>query len=1744
MRTLSTILGRKNMIYITKKTGWAIAIALLAALLLSTAVFAEGETPESSEPEVPAESAEVTGVSLEEPSAQEEPEEADAEPATPEAAEENPEDTVVIPAEEPISEGPESGEPSEPLDDPDLSEDEPQEEPVLLVDSSGEALDMASQESAESLSAGDPWWISGGVKYAVVFPSQFCPLGTSELDGTCWKSDQPITAALEKIDTLNLLPSDGMVFVENGDYAEDVLVDGLAGNMVLQSLKGILGFGSSMVNLTGNITVTNTIAGFTLMGFTVDGGVVFSNNTGNLKLKDLYITNDSGDGLVVENHNGPVELTDVQSRDNKGDGARIDNSASLSSYVKVTNSAFDYNDDENDSTWNTGLKILTNGPVTLEGVASSRNNGNGTEIYGFSQLTINNSLFDRNNPAPYSAGTPYGYGLYAETAKVGNVKISNVFAYFNDNNGFDIHTAGTIQMDYVRGSHSSVRTGQIDPAGETVYERLSEDNKYTGDRWYFNGTYDQDLDISLSSYVFDTYLELRNASDDSLLAFNDDMDGTTTNSLIEYTLLADGEYYIVAKILESTGGLDGKYTLALNDPTAANETEYNIKGALLDNTSGTRYVKINNAMFQDNVGDGLEVNTLNTIYLNTIDASHNSMRGAFLDNCHYDDVLGACLGSGKISITSPSKSGWYSGNYFLDNGGTGLEVVSKGSISLTNVGAYDNLGAGVDLRNDYIGSPVTINTNIVNFINVFRNNGSDGVKINSLGSVSLRSNEANYNAGYGFYISTKGKIVLRDLAGNSNGFNGLYANNQVEGTYAGVALSASKNVRNTFKQNGANEQGVYPGVEIRSYGSISLLNLDAKQNYAAGAYLTNKETAKAYSITLTDCDTSENQGSGLLAYSKGTVNIKGLVSSYNSMTSSDIVHTGETVHERLTANSTYDNWWFAAPPGTSVNIILESKEFNAYLELYNASGDLIAWDDNSYGDNDAQINIPLPSEGTYYIHVRSADLNKGNYTLSVNDEAHSYSTYFNFYGALVDNTDGTGRVSISPTKTTPFNVFNDNAYRGLQVNTNGKIVAYEVSASDNGDTGAYLFNPNGTGSITLYTKNKYSLGAFNGNTKWGIYAVSARTIALRNVSADLNGEAGAYLNNCLVTGNVCNGAGGVTISSAYGLINQFSSNQKFGLWISSSGSVKITDIHADANGLSGLYVKNSYDGLSGYVYLKASKYATNTFLTNVWASPSYLAGISYPKFFGLEIYSYGTVSIYRANVQTTYGTGAWIQNHNALTARNLTIQDSTFEANQGYGLVAYSKGSITLKGVDARYNSLVSGQIDIYGETIFEHLTPNHDADIWWFDGFADDEVDAILTSEKFDAILELYDKDNNLIAADDDSYGGTNARITINLPADGEYYLKVRQNGAGDGNYVLSLNDEYMYEVSLYEYSGAYLDNTMGTGNVSISSTSANGSPSYYHNNFNGLTVKSAGAVSLSNVYALQNGADGANISNYAGLKTVTVSTSSSKLNSSFSYNTEFGLYIQSRGKVTIKNSGRMYLRDNGYSGAYIDNTTLFAPDVEVSRVEVNNNTMKGLEIYSTGDVTLNNILAINNLENGVYVDNCDWDEVEMVCKSTGYVNIRGSLGVNNISDNGASGLAVYSNGNIMVDKVYAIQNAGRGMRLNNDTGFGYVTITNTIARLNENNGLEVITKGAVTAKYVHSMSNGLGLDGDGIYLRAATPARMIFYKSSFLGNEGSGIDIAYDTWGIPTLNYVSYFGNDTDMDGDLNYYAHAYVP
>jgi hypothetical protein len=82
---------------------------------------------------------------------------------------------------------------------------------------------------------------------------------------------------------------------------------------------------------------------------------------------------------------------------------------------------------------------------------------------------------------------------------------------------------------------------------------------------------------------------------------------------------------------------------------------------------------------------------------------------------------------------------------------------------------------------------------------------------------------------------------------------------------------------------------------------------------------------------------------------------------------------------------------------------------------------------------------------------------------------------------------------------------------------------------------------------------------------------------------------------------------------------------------------------------------------------------------------------------------------------------------------------------------------------------------------------------LYTFEGEAGEQVTITMVGDGgLDAYLGLIDPNDEVIAEDDDSGGGTNAQISIRLPESGTYIIVVTRNGldqgASEGNYTLDL--------------------------------------------------------------------------------------------------------------------------------------------------------------------------------------------------------------------------------------------------------------------------------------------------------------------------------------------------------------------
>ena len=414
---------------------WLMAATLIALMMFSGAVFAEGEEPAT----VPA--AEPAPEVVEEPA----PAPAEA-PVVAPVEEPAIEPEVVLPVEETVVVEQPAAEAAvtEALPEVDvaLTEDAPASEVVaalaeadiVLVDAEGDAIDMASIETTELLIVPDPYFYIGGV---------FHGYGS-------------ITDAINAIIAFNKVPDGGMVYVEDGTYVEDVTIDGTV-NSILKNLKGLKSEnGSALTTINGTVTLNGLMSGFTLQGFTITEGVVVTDSKGALVMKDLNVSNPTGTGIRVgeqtgpttyQLHSGKVTLTDVESSGNLGSGAEI---YSTNGAVTITNSAFDNNGDY-------GLRmhvlkgVTISSPVTINYVSASFNGDDNVHISKYqTALTIKNSVFN---------GSTSGSGLYAVSTSSGAATFDTLLANNNDDYGIRLETNGVVSLTNVEANGSVNQSG-------------------------------------------------------------------------------------------------------------------------------------------------------------------------------------------------------------------------------------------------------------------------------------------------------------------------------------------------------------------------------------------------------------------------------------------------------------------------------------------------------------------------------------------------------------------------------------------------------------------------------------------------------------------------------------------------------------------------------------------------------------------------------------------------------------------------------------------------------------------------------------------------------------------------------------------------------------------------------------------------------------------------------------------------------------------------------------------------------------------------------------------------------------------------------------------------------------------------------------------------------------------------------------------------------------------------------------
>ncbi len=315
------------------------------------------------------------------------------------------------------------------------------DEQLLLANAKGEILSLAEEEVVHST---DPWFRVGTLIYRYA-------TDCTGLDN-CTVSSTPIQTALNAIQG-GLLPTDRTLYIDTGSFNEDTVVLNGTLSPNLAMMTRIQGEGMANTILNGNLTIRNTINGFTLSGLTINGKLYMHNNRGTLNLTNVAVSNDEGDGVVIEQHSGAIVATNLKANGSLGNGAKLENLL-LIAPVTLTGSTFDYNNDGNDDNgaWVTGLTVQSRGPVTLNGVSASYNNGSGAFLDTTGGVTVRNSLFVENRDFNNDDTGSMGVGLHVPYTAAGNILVENTLVNNNGTTGMRLFTTGNITLTQVSAS--------------------------------------------------------------------------------------------------------------------------------------------------------------------------------------------------------------------------------------------------------------------------------------------------------------------------------------------------------------------------------------------------------------------------------------------------------------------------------------------------------------------------------------------------------------------------------------------------------------------------------------------------------------------------------------------------------------------------------------------------------------------------------------------------------------------------------------------------------------------------------------------------------------------------------------------------------------------------------------------------------------------------------------------------------------------------------------------------------------------------------------------------------------------------------------------------------------------------------------------------------------------------------------------------------------------------------------------
>ena len=1083
----------------------------------------------------------------------------------------------------------------------------------------------------------------------------------------------------------------------------------------------------------------------------------------------------------------------------------------------------------------------------------------------------------------------------------------------------------------------------------------------------------------------------------SYTAYEDDGNGI-------YAYTSKAAKVTLENIQSNSNAQDGIYTETSGVITATNlEASGNGLNGISVTTSNL--VTVNNSTTENNGLDGLSISTTKPVKLSTIQANYNGQNGLGIyayENWIYDEtedgwILAGYFAPASVTLTSPKSGGVIMANAFSNNGVDGLYIKSTGTITISNLDAYSNAGRGLYVDNCLLNEDTGVCQ------------GKGNVTLNV--TISGWKNGFSSNSGSGVFILSNGVVSISKAIAENNSYDGIY---------------------------------------IDTKGAIKLDQIDANYNSIYGAYLTNLSAPKAQSVTVNDSVFNENHTMGIYVLTAGAINLNGSNAFDNySPTQGGPIEGPVTIFDKFYSSDETELWGFYGVDGDVLDIILASYDFDAYVELYDSANNLLASNDNGFGDTDARIQYTLTSDDWYHIVIsyRGSFEGEGDYTLSFNDEDHTNYMYPGS-GAVLDNSAGKANVVVSTTKNNSSSAFGGNIGFGLKIISLGNISLTTVSADNNRRTGLCLDNQDSSSSITIVDKSRSN--TFNENGWEGIYALTKGNITVIGVAgANNNGFTGLYLNNCLYdeAADSCQGNGKILIQNVEAV-----DNSNNGIEVYSKGIINLTSVFARDNDSLGIFLQNQYTGTRANIMLKT-----------VYAGSNNDTGIT--------VYSNGMVTFNDVSATDNYKTSGYLNIGDA-------VHDFYNSSTEGdfWGFNAENGTELTFQ--------------------LFASDNPN-----WDINGFVGvlELYDADGNSISFDSVngagtgaLTLTwtpsesgfyyvriaeDNDNNgfyRFSINNSEFNGMSYSFVdgVTIIAGGNVTITGKGTNNFNNNSVSGLYVQTPANINLIGVAanyngteGVYLDNYMdgnGFGKISIKGKNDSERSYFRGNGWQGLSVITNGAVNFTYLTAISNGLSGIQVGNPDAMTAGTVSAKNIDVHG----NGQDGFSVTSTGNILVSS---ISAQGNGGSGMALDNA-VGPGKVTVSGVNYFwDNGDDGINIHSSGIVSLTKIDARNNNGDGIQVQT-----------SNATVNLAKIY----VQNSGGNGIDLAGDGAFLLNDVTSLSNGGGsdgdGLHIVADSG-SKITIKKSVFMGNEGNGLDIENGSGLTPILSGILYFGNDVDSDG---------------------------------------------------------------